>query len=246
MFYPYNPQIYPPVGMFSITHLIVFILTILIVLVTLFLSRKIKKEELNKIIKIFAIIFTILELVKILYKFYYKYYGLDNWVPLAYCSLFIYSLWFSVSKNKFFQNIGKSFLVSGNIAGLSFLIMPTTSFTFHPIYHFLCIHSIIFHASMLYIGILIIVTKNFEPKFNTYPYYIIFVTFFAVIAEILNITFGSNLMMLSNPYKIPIVLIQQISQAYPYFYTFIAYLCYILLYGVICLVFLLFNKQKGE
>ena len=88
--------------------------------------------------------------------------------------------------------------------------------------------------------------KNFEPKFNTYPYYIIFVTFFAVIAEILNITFGSNLMMLSNPYKIPIVLIQQISQAYPYFYTFIAYLCYILLYGVICLVFLLFNKQKGE
>lgn len=87
---------YDPCGVFNITHLTATCICILLIISLVILSRNIQQVTFTKLIKIFAIVLTLLEIVKISYNLYYNLNSpINDWLPLHFCSLFIYSLWLS-------------------------------------------------------------------------------------------------------------------------------------------------------
>lgn len=226
---------YPPCGMFTIPHLIALVICLLLIIIGVYYSKKLKEKNIYIIIKIVAIIVALLELIKIGYKFYYGQVHLDAWFPLAYCSLFIYSTWMAGFGKGKIRKIGLSFLVGGGIiAGLAFLIFPTTSLMMHPIFHFLSIHSMIFHSLMMYVGIVCYTHKLFTFNKESYISYFLFCFIFIIMALVVNKIYGCNMMFLKEPFNIPIPLLQEIQNKMQWLYTLIIMIVYLVVpYGIV-------------
>ena len=86
---------YKPAGMFTWPHIVAFIVCVLLIRGAFSVSKNIPWKSVIKITRLLAVVLTALELVKIGYNFYYGYTDLDSWLPLSYCSLFIYACWMS-------------------------------------------------------------------------------------------------------------------------------------------------------
>lgn len=249
IFAPRDTTLYPPCGMFSAAHLISLLITLVIVGAGLYFCRKITTNRLRFMTKITAVAVTALEGIKIAYNFAYGYTWPDAWVPLAFCSLFIYSSWLAGFGKGIFEKLGKAFLIGGcPTAGFLFLIFPTTSLQMHPIYHYLCMYSMLFHGAMVWLGILHILHADNPKPLKTFAYYAAFCAFFASIAILLNSALGCNMMFLREPFNIPLDFIKQIHELSQPLYTallFIAYLaCYLVSFGIYKLI--TFKKLKGD
>lgn len=230
-FSPENFEKYPPAGMFTFSHLFAAIICIALISLFVYLSKNLNQDKLRKLTKVAAIIFTILELIKIIYNFYYHYTSLDSWFPLAFCSIFIYALYLSGFAKGFLRKLGESFLVGGGIVGGSaFIVVPATSLALHPIYHYLCLYSLLFHSCMIYFGIMFFKTKIFLPTFKNYKYYVTIFLFFAFIALIINCFAKTNLMFLSQPFNMPLKIFYLIHDFSPFIYTLIILIGYSLSY----------------
>jgi len=135
-------------GMFSKVHLIYVLIFLVLIIIGIVLINKYGRKNIRKITLIIAIITTLAELYKIGYTHYLDHIILNidksvpsRWIPLSFCSLFIYSLWFSLSKNTLIHKIGQTFLVSGALfAGVSFLTYPSTAIGDWPWWHFYSLH----------------------------------------------------------------------------------------------------------
>lgn len=221
---------FPPAGMFSLEHIIFLIIMILIIIASLYFSRNFKKNHVKIVTIIMGFTFLSLEIIKICYKLFVngdKVSNLDAWLPLYYCSLFIYATLFSFTKYKYINLLNRSFIAGGAFTGgLAFLIFPSTSFSIVPAYHFLSIHSMLYHSSMVYLSIMFLKTNLFECTFKNFKYYLSYVLFFMAIALVLNACLDTNLMMLSKPFNLPIPIINNIYDFSPFIFT----LCSILVY----------------
>lgn len=196
---------YPPCGMYSLSHIIVAIICFVLIVFSCYKCRNIGQEKVFKIIKTVAIVVTILEIVKIGYNFYYGYIKLINWFPLSFCSLFIYTCYFAGYGKGNIKKLGLSFLVCGCIvAGTTFILMPTTSLTLHPMFHFLSIYSMLFHSLMVFVGVITYLNGLIEVNKNCFKYYSIFSVFFLLLAFVLNLIFKENLMFIMYPLNIPV------------------------------------------
>lgn len=237
----------PPCGMFTTSHLIALVICIILITIGVYFSIKLKEKQVYRIIQIIAVIVTILEIIKIAYNFYYGYTNLDSWLPLAFCSLFIYSIWMAGFGHGKVQKMGISFLVGGGImAGLAFLIFPTTSLMMHPIFHFLSMHSMIFHSLMIYVGIICYVHQFFQFNRQNYFFYLTFCLIFMVIALIINKIYGCNMMFLREPFNIPITILKDIQNKAQWLYTIIMIGVYLIVpYGIVHLLNKLI-KYKGD
>lgn len=203
---------YPPCGMYSLTHIIATIICFIFIVLFCIKCKNIGKEKVIKLIRIVAIVVTLLELIKIGYNFYYGYYELIHWFPLSFCSLFIFTCYFAgYGKNKI-QKLGLSFLTGGCIvAGTTFLLMPTTSLTLHPMFHYLSCYSMLFHSLMIFIGVTTYLNGLIEVDKENYKYYFIFTILFLFIAFILNLIFDENLMFIMYPLNIPVKILHTIA-----------------------------------
>ena len=124
-------------GMFTLPHIISLILCMGLIILFVYLSRKISEKTLLLITKVMCAVFTLWEIAKIIFKFIIGDTYLDHWLPLYFCSLFIYALAFlSFGKGSVYK-LGEAFVSGGSIvSGLSYLIIPATSLMDFPIYHF--------------------------------------------------------------------------------------------------------------
>lgn len=241
LFAPRDENLYPPCGMFSAQHFVALFVTLILVVTGLHLCKKITARNLRRLTKFVAVVVTVLEGIKIAYNFAYGYTTPDAWVPLAFCSLFIYATWFAGFGKGRLEKLGKSFLICGcPTAGCAFLLFPTTSLQMHPIYHYLCIYSMLFHGAMVWLGLLhILQEKEFSPS-KTFAYYAVFFAAFATLALILNGTLGCNLMFLREPFNIPLKFLDVLHESSQILYTVLisaAYLaCYIPSLGIYQLV----------
>ena len=244
------PGTYPACGMFVPTHFIAMFVCFLLVIIGVVLSRKLTKEQMNKITKIVAIVITVLEVVKIFYNIYYEGFKYpNNFIPLHYCSLFIYSLWFAGYGKGIIKNVGESFLSGGCIiAGGFFLILPSTSLQLYPIFHFQCIYSLLFHSLMLYFGLMYFIKGYFKLSVKNYVYYVIFCSIACILAFTIIYIFKTNLMFIDNPWGFPIELLHTIRDKSLIAYALIIYIAYsVLVYlptmGVRKLIFMKEGKN---
>ena len=128
--------------------------------------------------------------------------NLNQYVPLYYCSLLLYSgLLSSFCKGKL-KRVGDIFLATGGIVGgIVFIIFPSTSLPLYPMLHLVSIHSFIFHGIMVYLGLLINLNNYIELEKKDIIYYSGLVGVICLIAFIVNKIFGSNLMFISENFQ---------------------------------------------
>lgn len=236
-FAPRDSVAHPPCGMFTLPHLLSLFITLALVAVGFCFFRNDTRERLKKKMKIVAITVTLLESVKIGYNFAYGYTWPDAWVPLAFCSLFIYASWLAGFCKGKAEKLGVGFLIGGcPTAGLLFLVFPTTSLQMHPIYHFLCLYSMLFHGLMLLFGLLHVFCKEYKTDGKTFCYYASICLLFAIPALVLNGVLGCNMMFLREPFNVPIAFIGAIHDFSQALYTvliLLAYLaCYLVSFGI--------------
>lgn len=237
---------YKAVGLFSLPHIIsIFVCLFLIVLVVI-LTRKMQKQTYFKMLAIFAIVFSCLELFKIGWSLAQGNRNLDSWLPLYFCSLFIYSLWFSLSQKRFVRQMGLSFIaLAGIVAGLAFIIFPTTSFNAYPIWHFQCLYSMLYHSAFVYCGVMFYVVKCGKVNLKFVGSYAIYCTCFMLLGVIVNSIFGCNMMFLNNPALIPIEVLRTIYNFSHVLYSFIMFAVYLLLGVLMWLVYVVVGKLRG-
>lgn len=219
-----KPGEYPPCGMFSLTHIIVLILCIIIIILATYFSRNLGEKKITILTRIIAIILIFLETGKIIFSYFNEGGRLNSYLPLHFCSMFIYATILAGFTKGIFSRLGKSFIASGAIlAGFSFLVMPTTSITSFPMWHFLSCYSMLFHSLMVYLGLTYLINKIVILDIKVLPYYAVFCTFFAGIAYIINAVSDTNLMFLKEPYNIPIAFLEPLSKNYPFVYSLLIY-----------------------
>lgn len=200
---------YSPAGMYSVGHFILLFIFIAIAILIFLLLKNVKKEKVIVTLKAFTIIITALELFKIVWNiamYGFTTEGLNHYLPLYYCSLYIYALWgITFGKGKVKRASFAWLLWGGGIAGLAFLSYPSSSLIYYPAFHFLSIYSIMFHVFLVLTVILIVYHKIYPFKKDDFVYYFAFSLIFMIPALIVNKLLHINMMFLEFPIAINIL-----------------------------------------
>ena len=193
-----KPGEYEACGIFTFQHFILIAITLLGVIIAL--KYTLNKKEVKKVIRNCTIFVWICEIIIIAFKIYATgTQDLNQYVPLYYCSLLLYSgLLSSFGKGKL-KRIGDVFLATGAVAGgIIFILFPSTSLPSYPMLHLVSIHSFIYHGIMIYLEILINLSSYIKLEKDDIKYYASLVGTICIIAYIVNKIFGSNLMFISE------------------------------------------------
>ena len=240
-------DVYEPAGMFTTQHIMSLIICLILVSLALIATKNMKWQTVLLITKVMAIVMTCLEAIKIGYNFYYGYTCLDAWLPLSFCSLFIYALWLSGYGKGFLKNIGDAYIVIGCfLGGLGFLLFPTTLLMRYPIWHYLCLYSLFFHVAMIYLGVMYIKHHRTPINRKTFMYFSLYFMIFAIISMALNVIYGSNIMILREPFNVPFKFIHVIKAKSQIAYTLLATTAYLVGPGLFALIISRILIKKNE
>ena len=193
--------LYPAAGVPSAGYFILISTTFFCIITALNHTLQLSYEKIRRIIRWIVGVLWTLELIKIRYRFCYgNGENLNTWVPLYYCSITLFAGLLSALGHGVIQHVGDVFLCAGGLCGgICFLIYPATSLMSFPAWHFLSIHSFLYHGCMTYLGILLNRSGLVQLNWHDFGYYAFYVLFFCIIALRLNQRTGSNLMFISNP-----------------------------------------------
>lgn len=259
---------YEPVGMFSVGHIVTLIIFLLIVAFCAYKCRKIGKDKAIFLTKIIAIVVTVLEIIKITIAFINgEGDKLDHWVPLYFCSMFIYAAWLAGYAKGKSADLGRAFVGTGGIiAGLSFLIFPTTSFTMYPLFHYFCMYSMVYHSLMVFLGITYLLNGVVKIDKKSFIDYVIFCSVLNILAIIVNslpiyihvdnvptsgynypYPYYTNFMFLKRAGNIPVKILCDISDKVPVIFTILMFIiCIFGTYFLIWLVVTIIEKIRGK
>ncbi len=192
-------------GMFNIWHYLTIVLFFLLLWCLLRLSANMSVAQVKMCHFFIAVGIMILEVFKITLRIK-KDYGPDSWVPLYYCSLFVFAIWLSLCRWKPIRRAGYAFITMGGIlASVAFTLYPSTSLGMYPLLHPSTLHSFVYHLIMCYTGILFLEKGCFRPQKRDCVYYFLFVFMACVAAIFINEAIGTNCMFLSHPFGLPVL-----------------------------------------
>ena len=131
-----KPGEYKACGLFTYQHFSLIICTAIGIFLAVKCTKINDKNDIRKIIIKTTILVWILEIIKIIFNLKIgNGNNINTYVPLYYCSILLYAGIFSSLKNKFIKRVGDVFLATGGIvAGIVFIIFPTTSLLTYPIF----------------------------------------------------------------------------------------------------------------
>ncbi len=236
-------------GMYTPGHFLMIAFFIVTSILILRVTVRLSVEKVRRINLWIAIVFTAVEMLKISLRVY-KGHNPSEWVPLYFCSLFLYAVWFSYSKNSFLKNIGCSYIAMGGlIAAVTFCLYPSTSLAIYPVWHPESIHSYIYHIVLFCSGITILATGYYKPKAKDSIHYFIFLSLAAIPSVILNVLIGTNCLFLADAYGL--AFLPEIIAFSPVLYAVLAFLTqasalFWVSYGVYKLVVWLKQRAKKE
>ena len=185
---------------FSVSHIMLVAVCLALVILTLYLSRRMSRKQVLKTVRICVVLLWLLQFSKISFIYFIdKSRKLSHYLPFYFCSIPLFSgLLSSLPKGKL-KRYGDVFLLVGGFAGaVGYFLLPSTTAGKYPAFHFMTIQSFFHHAVMLYIALLFIKSKYVELKIKDLPSYAITVTLMSVIAYHTNGILGSNLMFVSK------------------------------------------------
>lgn len=209
-------------GLFSTAHFIYIGVFILLSIALIGMSRGISESRERKNRFWIAVAVTLLEIIKIWIRIK-KGQGISSWIPLYYCSLFIFASWASLAKNRIISGMGKSYIAMGGaMAGIIFTIIPSTSLAIFPALHPASIHSFLYHFIMFYSGVILLMRGGYKPRARDGILYFLFITLAMIPSFIINEKYGANCMFLKHPYGVPFL--EAISEVSVPLYVVLVYL----------------------
>lgn len=246
-----KPMEYNSERIFSIQHFTLLFFTIVGICIAIKYTNINKNSEIKRNIIIITTIVWILEIIKVIFNFRIgNGNNLNTYIPLYYCSILLYAGIFSSIGKGFIKRMGDVFLATGGIVGgVMFLLLPTTSITMYPVFHFITMQSFIYHGAMVYLGIIINKSNYIIIEKKDIIYYSSLLFAMCLIAYIVNLVTGSNLMFISNDFPgTPIGLIYKLTGNY---FTLVAILIQITLpfytvLGIKKLLEKLFSKEQNN
>ncbi len=243
---PYECQ---PAGLYSLSHLTLFVVTVSLIALALYHSRNMTAAGVRRTIRVVTAVLWVLEIAKILFVLLVT--GSRNpndFVPLYYCSLVLYAgLISSVARGRV-RYISDSFLATASlVGGLTFLLFPTTSLPRYPMIHFISFHSFILHGLMVYLALLMLIRRVYRIRLRDIYYPAILISLVSAAAFAFNTLYDrfsgesvANLMFLSKDFPgTPITLFYHLLGPilFPLFMWLIqAFVPFLLVYGGVCLV----------
>lgn len=190
-------------GLFTPGHYLSMLLFFGTLAAALWLSRRLREKTVHKLHLGIAIGVAVMETVKISLRVY-KGQGPDDWMPLYFCSLFLFAVWLALAKCKALRSAGFAFMTMGGIpASVFFILYPSTSLNLFPIWHPASIHSFVYHWVMCYLGMLVLMRKVYIPKAGHALHYGIFVLAACFTAYFFNEWLGCNCMFLHSAFGLP-------------------------------------------
>ena len=166
--------------------------------------------------------------------------------------MFIFATILSGYTRGWLKHLADAFIGSGGIiAGAMFLIMPSTSLTTYPMFHFLSCYSMLYHSLMVFLGIGYLLNGIVVLNKSLFIKYIIFCSFFSLIAIILNVILNTNFMFLREPYNIPLPFLKPLSEKFPILYTLLMFLSctggtYLIIDVIVKLINNIIKKMKKK
>lgn len=234
-----------PISFLSFYHILTLIIVALLITFFVLILRKKRKKTLIWIIRGISIYVFVTEIMKIGWYHHYEWFSFSAWLPLFYCSLFIYaSIMVSVEKG-LIRDLGYAYIVSGGIiGGLFYLLIPCTDNMYFPIYHFMGFHSTSYHTLMLFTGILVLASGLYKPNIKNYWKSLVFISFFMFIALFVNLAVTENIMVIMSPGTYPFDLLDRIYNTSHVLYTVLAMSVQIFLPHFFGMFLNLFIKRK--
>ena len=163
-------------GLFSPAHFAYIFVFVIGMAVLIKLSLGMDKRKARKVRLLIAVSVTVMEVIKIALRIY-KGQHISSWIPLYYCSLFIFAVWLSLIPSESISRIGKSYIAMGGaMAALIFTIVPTTSIAIFPALHIATVHSFIYHFLMFYSGIMLFIQEGYKPRLSDGVRYFLFIS----------------------------------------------------------------------
>lgn len=160
-----KPYELEPCGLFTVGHLVLFLVTACMIGVGLWLSRRMAEKQIRFVIRTSTAVLWALELAKILFVLLVTDSTNPNdYIPLYYCSLILYAGLMSSVGRGVIRKIGDVFIATGGlVGGVCFLFCPNTSLPRYPTFHFISFHSFLLHGLMVYLGLLLLI-RLYRPQ----------------------------------------------------------------------------------
>ena len=192
-------------GMYSTGYFMALAVFMVLTIIGIIISKKMNKKQVHKTLLIIGIFLWITEIIKMI--FYLVTYGLEevDFIPLYFCSMYMYASILIIFKNQKLKDTGLSFMFFGGIIGaFIFFCYPSACIPNYPLFHFMTLRTFIYHSLMMYAGFLIVITGYYKPNIKHFVHYTIFLGITFILAYIMNRVLDDNLMYIMKPIKIQI------------------------------------------
>lgn len=192
-------------GMAQYLYLLISIISITILLIAL---RKSSKDKVLKLIRIISIFLIIFYLVKTSWETIYdiKRSGAFNTglLPFDSCSIIMLAgLIAGFAKGKL-KKLAECWLATGGVVGGIASMLFLNAFKYYPFFSFGALYSMLWHWLMVFIGLLIIVTKYIDIKYISVIYGYVFHLVISLIVIPIDFIYSFDFMMYKDLGGIPI------------------------------------------
>lgn len=192
-------------GMFNVLHYFTIICFFAALWMLQWISRRLTVQQTHRLLMWIAVTVTVCEVIKITWRILQGQ-NPDSWVPLYYCSLFIFAVWMANVNHTALKKAGLAYMTMGGIvASVFFIIYPSTSLGMYPMLHPASIHSFLYHLVMCYTGIMLLWKGIYVPAKRDGLNYFIFVFVACIFAAIVNKIADTNCMFLTHPFGLPVL-----------------------------------------
>ncbi len=221
-------------GMFNLTHVLYIVCFFALLALAVWLScRFMSITAIKRTHLIIAVAITLGEIAKIVIRIS-KNQWIDSWIPLYYCSLFLFAVWLPLTRVKWLSDMGYAYMTMGGImASVFFTFYPSTSLAIFPIWHPSLWYSAVFHFAMAYLGLMFLIKRMYIPKWRHTCNYFVLILAASVPSVFLNNKYQTNCMFLRHAFKLP--MLEWMSRDYPYLYMAVVFFAQgVLLYVAMC------------
>ena len=205
--YKYNIAGYNGQDYGSIAQRLYLVISIILLIVLLFSFRKLKKEKVLIFIRVISIFITLLYITKTIWESIYdiRLFGSFNTglLPLDTCSLVMFAGLIAGFSHHKIKDYALAWLATGGVLGGIATMVILNALYYYPFFSFGAFYSMTWHFLMAFLGLLLIITKYIDLKYDLVLKGFIFHFLFSLIVIPLNYIFKWDFMMYRNMGSIP-------------------------------------------
>ncbi len=206
--YKYNITGYSGQDFGGFPQYLYLIISFILIIIILYLLRKSSRNKILTIIRLISIFLTLFYLIKTVWESIYdvKITGSFNYglLPFDTCSIIMLAgLIAGFGKGKI-KEMAECWIVTGGIVGGIGAMVVLNAFKYYPFFSFGAFYSMIWHFLMLFLGLLLIITKYVDIRYNLVFKGFLFHLIISLFVIPLDFIFNFDFMMYKDLGSIPI------------------------------------------